>query len=92
MNRRRLSNWLVKGSAVISSRRIQKFSELGKKEMITYRHPNSNLYALPWLRLVEEGGAPKCGGWGRPDTLTNQITASIAGKSETKDRGTLSLK
>jgi len=47
MNRRRLSNWLVKGSVVISSHGIQKFSKLGKKELITYRHPNSNLYALP---------------------------------------------
>jgi hypothetical protein len=47
MNRRRLSNWLVKGSAVIRSHGIQNFSKLGKKELITYRHLNSNLFALP---------------------------------------------
>jgi hypothetical protein len=77
---------------VISSHGILNFSKLGKKELITYRHPNSNLYALPWLLLVEEGGGTEVWGWGRPDTLTNQITASIAEESETKDRGTLSLK
>jgi len=73
MNRRRLSNSLVKGSVVISSHEIQKFSELRKKELITYRHPNSNQYALPWMRLVEEGGGPKCGDG---EALTRSLISS----------------